>query len=241
MGDIAKKAFRALRPTGRRALCVGRLPRGVDWTELYREHDYDRIAYLAGDRMSAFLERFIERVGVPGTVLSVGCGPAVAEFALAERHPEVELLGVDLAPAVIEDNRAEADRRGLGNVAFAVDALPALAVEGEFDVVYCVATLFFVSEVEAALEALWGRVAPGGHLVVTYADEATREWARSTPEETRAFFGPVLDGSALRSRDAVEAAIGRPVEDYWAAVGAAGDEYTERAPTVYARKPADRA
>ncbi|MFC5971264.1 class I SAM-dependent methyltransferase [Halomarina salina] len=208
----------------------------MEWTEFYRERDYDRIAYLAGDDMPDLLGRFFSRTRTPDTMLSVGCGPAVTEFAVAERHPETAVHGVDVSEDLIGDNRELAADAGLGNLTFAVDSLPDLDAGGEYDLVYCVATLFFVEDVDRALESLWSRVAAGGFLVVSYPSTGTRRGAMAMDEQSRAFFSLVVGEENLRTREAVESVLGTAVEDFWDAVDAPEEPYREFAPTVYARR-----
>ncbi|MFD1513051.1 class I SAM-dependent methyltransferase [Halomarina rubra] len=210
----------------------------MEWTEFYRERDYDRIAYLAGDRMPDLLERFFERTRVPKTMLSVGCGPAVTEFAVAERHPETTVHGVDVSEELVADNRDLASDADLDGLTFAVDALPDLDTKGHYDLVYCIATLFFVADVDRALESLWERVAPGGHLVVSYPSEGTRRGALEMDEQSQAFFSLVVGEENLRTRADVESTLGVETRDYWDAVGT-DESFVEFAPTVYARKKSD--
>ena len=208
----------------------------MEWTEFYRERDYDRIAYLAGEEMPDLLDRFFERTRVPEAMLSVGCGPAVTEFAVAERHPETTVHGVDVSTDLVADNRDLAADAGLENLTFAVDALPDLDTDGAFDLVYCVATLFFVADVDRALEALRERVAPGGYLVVSYPSTGTRRGALEMDEEAREFFSLVVAEENLRTREEVEATLGVETADFWAAVDAPDEPFVEFAPTVYARR-----
>ena len=228
-----------------------------DWEQFYRNADYDRCAYLAGEEMADLLVRFFEReaqdgasddgdasvaaVGTspddrgefPTDVASVGCGPAVTLFDLAERLPDTELYGYDVSETVIADNReAAAD---LPNLHFAVDALPSLDTDRRFDVVYCVATLFFVADPETALRSLFERVREGGSLVVNYPDEALREFADSFEGRKREAFELVLAGENVLAESDVEEALGTEVADYWQAVDAE-DLAEDRWPTVYARK-----
>jgi trans-aconitate methyltransferase len=208
----------------------------MEWTEFYRERDYDRIAYLAGEEMPDLLDRFFERTRVPDAMLSVGCGPAVTEFAVAERHPETTVHGVDVSTDLVADNRDLAAEAGLENLTFAVDALPDLDTDGAFDLVYCVATLFFVADVDRALEALRERVAPGGYLVVSYPSTGTRRGALEMDERSREFFSLVVDEENLRTRADVESVLGVDVDDFWAAVDVPDGPFVEFAPTVYARR-----
>jgi SAM-dependent methyltransferase len=195
-----------------------------DWEEFYADDDWDRGAYLAGEDMPDYLDRFFDAVGRPDTVLSVGCGPAYAEFVLADRHPEVEWTCVDVSPSVVDANRATARAEGLDTLTFAVDSLPDLAVEGSFDLVYCMAVLYFVRDVEPALQALYDRVAAGGHLVCNYANRHTRAWVRNeAPERKREAFSLVLEGANLLSYDRIESVLGTRPRPYWRAVDADDD------------------
>lgn len=192
------------------------------WERFYEERDYDRCIYLEGEEMVEYAERFFERVGVPHTFASVGCGPAATEFELAERYPDTEFYCYDVARTVIEDNRELARERGLDNLAFAVAALPELDLDRTFDLVYCVATLYFVERVEDALRSLWEHVAPGGHLVVSYPDDDLREWVRDQDDRKREFFSLVEAGTNVVTEADVERVLGTDVRSYWAAVDADG-------------------
>jgi SAM-dependent methyltransferase len=190
------------------------------WHRFYAERDYDRCAYLDGEAMVNHAVAFFESVGVPETVLSVGCGPAVTEFELAERYPETEFACVDVARTVVADDRALARERGLENVTFLAGALPELPVAGRFDLVYCVATLYFVADVAAALRQLYGLIADGGHLVVSYPTAELQSWVREQDAEKRAFFELVDRGENLTTATEIERLLGAPVREYGAVVGA---------------------
>jgi len=205
---------------------------GDRWRRFYRERDYDCCIYREGEAMIDYLETFFERVGVPATLLSVGCGPAVLELAIAERYPEMSVTCVDVAEKVVEDGREHADERGLDNVTVAVGELPELDLGRTFDLVYCMATTYFVRDVEAALRTLYAHVAPGGHLVADYPSERIREWVADQDDHTRSFFDLVASGENVRTAADVEALF-ETVEDYGAAVGA-GDALAE---AFYVPKP----
>jgi SAM-dependent methyltransferase len=181
-----------------------------DWERFYEDLDYDRCAYLEGEAMVDYAEALFDRVGIPETVLSVGCGPAVVEFELADRYPGVAFDCVDAAPGVVADDRELAREAGLDNLSFSVAELPALDLGRRYDLVYCVATLYFVADVEAALRALDDHVAPGGTLV---------------------FFRLVEAGENLLTRGEVERILGRPVEEYWSLL----DREVDRTGTVFVR------
>jgi len=225
----------------------------MDWERFYREADYDRCAYLAGEEMADLLARFVERVATPADrgrsavgerpadLASFGCGPAVVPFALAERFPDLDVYGYDLSETVVRDDRRLADERGLGNLSFAVDELPDLSTDRRFDVVYCVATLYFVADPEPALRALYDRVRPGGHLVVNYPTEELQQVVREEfDERKREAFHLVRDGQNLLTRERVGEVLGAEPRDYWAAVDA--DDVIDgepESPVVYVEKPDD--
>ncbi|WP_435348318.1 class I SAM-dependent methyltransferase [Haloarchaeobius sp. HRN-SO-5] len=210
-----------------------------DWeADFYAATDWDRGAYIGGDDMPDHLETFFEREGVPSSVADVGCGPALVPFELAPRYPDTEFYGYDVAPSVVEANRQRAADEGLENLQFAVDSLPDLDVDRRFDLVYSMATLYFVADAEGALRALFDRVRPGGTLVVNYPNRYTRTWVtEEAPPEKREAFSLVARGENLLSYDRIAEVLGRRPRSYWSAVGASDEPYARRSgPAVYVRK-----
>lgn len=193
--------------------------------------------------MADLLARFLETVAAdggefPADLASFGCGPAVVPFELAERFPDLDVYGYDLSETVVRDNRRLAAERGLENLRFAVDELPDLTTDREFDVVYCVATLYFVADPEPALRALYDRVREGGYLIVNYPTEQLRRVVREEfDERKREAFRLVRDGKNLITRERVGEVLGAEPRDYWSAVDAAAviDENPEW-PTVYVER-----
>lgn len=215
---------------------------GMDWEAFYENADYDRCIYLGGDAMVECLDRFLQRFGPFDDVSSVGCGPAVVLFELADRHPEIEFRGLDASSTVVADNAELADDRGLDNLDFAVDRLPDLETARRFDLVYSAATLFFVEDAEAAVASLFDRVRPGGYLVVNYPNRYSRaRWPEEFEDERkREAFELVFEGRNLLSYDRIRDVCGTTPRNYWSAVGAASADFATRdRPMVYVRKPAD--
>lgn len=68
-------------------------------------------------------------------VLDLGCGGGVATCFLAERHPDVRVVGVDSSPVAIATARAVAGELGLSNVEFIVADLAGLDLARTFDLV----------------------------------------------------------------------------------------------------------
>jgi SAM-dependent methyltransferase len=203
-----------------------------DWERFYAEDGGEPGAYVGGAAMADHLETFCERVGVPERAYSVGCGHAATELAVADRL-DVPWVCSDRSPSAVRATRERAGWRD--DAAFLVEALPELAVDRTFDLVYCVATLYFVADVERALAALYERVAPGGHLVVTYPNRYTKVWAESLDDpETRAAFSLVREGRNLLTYGDIADVLGTTPRSYWTAVDARDADYaTERSPAVY--------
>ncbi|WP_266079642.1 class I SAM-dependent methyltransferase [Haladaptatus caseinilyticus] len=210
----------------------------MDWERFYRRADYDRCAYIGGERMADLAERFFEHVGQPDDFASVGCGPAVVPFLLAERYPGTDFFGFDLSETVVRDNAEKAEEQGLDNLRFTVDSLPDLDTDRRFDVVYCVATLYFVEEPRRAIERLYSRVRDGGHLVVNYPNEISREqFDREFEGRKRESFELVLSGANLINEDVVRDVTGAETRNYWELVDAEDEEFADAAtPCVVVEK-----
>jgi SAM-dependent methyltransferase len=216
---------------------------GFSWESYYEDGDWDRGAYVGGDNMADHLDAFLDRVRPVASVASVGCGPAAAEFAVARRRPDVEFHCYDAAPAVVDANREEAAAEGVENLSFDVAALPDTGVDRTFDVVYCMAVLYFVRDAAGALRELFRLTAPGGHLVFTYPNRDMQAWARGLDADDgakREAFSLVAAGENLLSEDRIHDLLGASPRSYWSAVGADPDaEYVQRtgSPAVSLRKP----
>jgi len=206
-----------------------------DWERLYASGDTEPGAYVGGPAMADHLADFFDVVGTPDTVYSVGCGHAATELDLADRYPHVTWYCSDRSPTAVRANRDRADPE---NVNWLVEALPDLAVDDQFDLVYCIGTLYFVADVERALRALYDRVAPGGHLVVTYPNRYTKAWADTVDDErTRVAFSLVRSGENLLTYSDIADVVGTTPRSYWTAVDARDADYaTERSPAVYLQK-----
>jgi ubiquinone/menaquinone biosynthesis C-methylase UbiE len=129
---------------------------------------YDEPANSFWDR---FGRRTIERIGLQqgSHVLDVCCGSGASAMPAAELvGSKGSVLGVDLAEQLLALARVKAKARGLNNVEFRVgDVLDLNLQKSEFDAVVCVFGIFFVTDMTAAVRALWQLVGPGGKLAIT--------------------------------------------------------------------------
>lgn len=126
--------------------------------------------------------------GNPLRLLDAGCGDGLLTLALAKRHPEWTLLGIDLREDLLDGARRRAAARGLENVEFkSADLLQPLPFEG-FGAVIALECLSEIPDDAAALAAMAGAAAPGAVVAVQVPDQ---DWQ------------PVLPGSATTWREQV--------------------------------------
>jgi SAM-dependent methyltransferase len=99
-------------------------------------------------------------------ILDAGCGQGVFSFELAKRHPEAQVLGIDMEPTLVARDNAVARRAGLSNCRFQVADVTQIEFEGRFDLVVSVDNLEHVEDDVTAMRALLRALKPGGQLVV---------------------------------------------------------------------------
>jgi 2-polyprenyl-6-hydroxyphenyl methylase/3-demethylubiquinone-9 3-methyltransferase len=112
--------------------------------------------------------KYVERIGtLPGKrVLDVGCGGGILAEAMARAGAEV--LGIDLAPAVIQVAELHALESKV-QVNYRVIAAEALAAEKPqpFDLITCMEMLEHVPDPGSSLAALAALVRPEGDVIVS--------------------------------------------------------------------------
>ncbi|GAA2259190.1 class I SAM-dependent methyltransferase [Streptomyces amakusaensis] len=115
--------------------------------------------------------RLVERVGPrPGDrVLDIGCGRGATLLPAARLiGPTGHALGIDIAPAMVEEARREADRQGVGNVELRVmdgehPDLPARS----FDLALGSYSVIFLPDARAALARHAALLTDGGRIGFT--------------------------------------------------------------------------
>ncbi|MFD4913834.1 methyltransferase domain-containing protein [Streptomyces virginiae] len=117
-------------------------------------------------------------------VLDVGCGPGTITADLAELvAPGGHVTAVDAAEDVLEQARAHAAARGLGDaVSFATADVHALDFpDDSFDVVHAHQVLQHVGDPVRALREMRRVCRPGGIVAARDADYAAMTWYPATP------------------------------------------------------------
>jgi SAM-dependent methyltransferase len=96
-------------------------------------------------------------------VLSIGCGAAIKEEALAQRVPDRVFVAFDLADKVLEKARERIARNGITNLELSLGDFNDLDLEpGAWAAVVCLGSLHHVEALEAFWDAVRVGLKPGG-------------------------------------------------------------------------------
>ena len=148
---------------------------------------YDAAADRRDDSALGFLERAADRTIEslelePGLrVLDVASGTGTASLRAARSvAPGGQVIGIDLADAMLEVARAKATRVGLDDIVDfrRADMMATGLPDATFDAVVCVFGLVLVPDMPALARELWRMVKPGGQLAIT--TWGPRLWAPMT-------------------------------------------------------------
>lgn len=120
----------------------------------------------------------------PGlTVLDVGSGPGTITADLASLVAPGQVTALEHASAALDLTRAEAGRRGLSNIEFAVGDVHALDfADDTFDVVHAHQVLQHVADPIQALREMRRVARPGGVVAARDSDYAAFTWFPAVPE-----------------------------------------------------------
>ncbi len=108
-------------------------------------------------------------------ILDAGSGSGVFAFELAKRHPQAEVLGIDLERDLVERANEIVRRAGLTNCRFEEGDVTRLDFDGDFDLVVSVDNFEHVRDDLSAMKTLLQALRPGGTLVV-HVPAYERRW-----------------------------------------------------------------
>ncbi len=140
---------------------------------LGRSENESRRLIEQADLLRGLSENVFRGAGLaPGMrVLDLGCGTGDVAFLAAELvGPEGAVVGVDVAPGVLETARRRLGERGLANVSFVEQAFESLSFSQPFDAVVGRLFLMYQPDPVAAVRRAAGFVRPGGIVVFHEAD-----------------------------------------------------------------------
>lgn len=123
--------------------------------------------------------------------VDIGCGRGAALLQLAARvGPAGSVVGVDLAPRMVEAARAEAARAGIAVELHLGDAMSPGLSAGSFDMVASSLVLFFLPDPLAALREWRALLVPGGRLGVATFGRSSPRWNDEVEARLRRFAPP---------------------------------------------------
>ena len=121
---------------------------------------------LGPDHLEAYDAALAALPAAPRRALDVGTGTGAGAFAIARRFPHAEVVGVDLAPGMVEEARRKMPAELESRVSFKTGDASKLPFEDEsFDLVAHANMIPFFDEVARL-------VAPGGYVVFSFSGGA---------------------------------------------------------------------
>jgi SAM-dependent methyltransferase len=137
----------------------------------------DSFERITGEPGRKAMERLDPRAGE--RILDIGCGAGGTTLELAERvGADGEVLGVDIAPGLLERAAENAAARGVRNVSFLhADAQVHDLGRATFDAAFSRLGVMFFTDPVAAFANIRRSLRPGGRLsVVAWQEPAANEW-----------------------------------------------------------------
>jgi len=135
---------------------------GDTWRRIYDEH-------LVGGFLGA-VPGLNARLAAGTRMLDLGCGTGHAVNVAARAFPASRFLGVDIDPGVIGLARAERDRLGLANAAFAVADAAVFTARSGFEVITAFDAVHDQRSPLEMLRRVREALAPGGVFVMVDAN-----------------------------------------------------------------------
>lgn len=96
-------------------------------------------------------------------VADMGCGPGDIAMLLAQKRPDLTIVGVDLAPSMLELAESSAREQGVDNVELRIgDITKSVFADGELDFLYSHTSLHHLPDLKPFFIEMTRALAPGG-------------------------------------------------------------------------------
>lgn len=142
---------------------------------------YDIHARLQYDIGQALIDMFPQRLPEGTRILDIGMGTGWLDLRIAEKYPDSEITGLDIAPKMVETAIRRAREAGAANMTFLEADMDNLGFpEGSFDFLISNLALQWSNDTRAALKS-WYKTASSGawFYCSTIGDGTMREWRES--------------------------------------------------------------
>ncbi|MBK5293938.1 MAG: class I SAM-dependent methyltransferase [Acidobacteriia bacterium] len=156
-------------------------PEPPTWMEVERRTESLVREATGNDITGHVLSRLTGRPGV--RMLSLGSGPGGVELMLAGEAPECRITCIDFNENLLALGRTRAREQGLALEFQKADLNNVSLPEGEFDLIFCHASLHHVVNLEDLAAEIRKTLRPGGALIVV--DVIARTGYRMWPETRR--------------------------------------------------------
>jgi ubiquinone/menaquinone biosynthesis C-methylase UbiE len=124
--------------------------------------------YLFRDQTEEISRSLFPSAPAPGThLLELGCGPGFYACRLAQMHPQISAMGLDLSESLVERARSRAAKRSLGNCSFSrgdAQSLPEMPYP--MDAIILSRLLLIVPDKMAVLSEVYRVLRPGGRCFI---------------------------------------------------------------------------
>ena len=145
---------------------------GADALDSFLDHPLIEayISLRAFGEMRSHMDVAIDEIASrtrPGShVLSVGCGTAAKEIAIAQALPDRHFLGIDIARKTLERARKEAVQEGVSNLTLETGNFNALTLDADsFDVILGLGAIHHIEELENFWQQCCHGLNPGGAVI----------------------------------------------------------------------------
>jgi SAM-dependent methyltransferase len=155
----------------------------------------------------AQLPQLVAELSRGGRVVDIHCGGGRWLIAMAQRFPDLALVGLEFEPDSVVRARANVEAAGLGNrIEIRQGGVDQVGSAGEFDLAYFQYALHPLEDPVGALRAAWAVTCAGGRLVVLdWPLPSSLEEFRSRQGElvTAVQLDELFQGTTLATREQV--------------------------------------
>lgn len=135
-----------------------------------RSYDFATILFrLAGLRMQKYRSEVVDCLNLRSgnTVLELGCGTGLNFPLILEKiGPQGKIIGVDLAPGMLEVARRKALRNNWNNIELIESDLTLFSIPTGVDAILSTGVFGYIPEYEHVIENIHNALSSGGHFAI---------------------------------------------------------------------------